>query len=85
MTFAAPSDGPPSPRPSRITPDDIRTIAFTLVERHGVQALGYADQAIAEMEAQSADDSAQAWRALRWEIADALDGRIERSDAITLH
>jgi|OM-RGC.v1.034110064 hypothetical protein len=75
----------PAARASRITPADIRIIAFTLVERHGVQALGYADQAVCELEGKGEAESADAWRALRWEIQDALDGRIERETPIQLH
>lgn len=72
-------------RPSRITPADIRIIAFTLVDRHGAQALGYADQAVCELDDKGEAASADAWRALRWEIQDALDGRIEREAPISLH
>ena len=72
-------------RPSRITPADIRIIAFTLVDRHGAQALGYADQAVCELDDKGEVESADAWRALRWEIQDALDGRIERETPIQLH
>jgi len=72
-------------RQSRITAFDIRVIAFTLVDRHGDQALGYADQAVAELEQQGEADSANAWRALRWEIEDALAGVIERETPIHLH
>jgi hypothetical protein len=75
----------PAARPSRITPADIRIIAFTLVDRHGAQALGYADQAVFELEGKGEEKSANAWRALRWEIQDALDGRIERETPIQLH
>ena len=73
------------PARSRITPDDLRSIAFTLVDRHGERALGYADQAVAEMEAQGEAYRAEAWRALRSEVADALSGRIEPGEGITLH
>lgn len=72
-------------RASRITPDDIRNIAFTLVDRHGAQALGYADLAVEEMEEKGEAASAEAWRALRSEIEDALDGRIVRDRQIVLH
>lgn len=72
-------------RASRITPADIRIIAFTLVDRHGAQALGYADQAVCELEGKGEAESADAWRALRWEIQDALDGRIERESPILVH
>lgn len=75
----------PAARPSRITPEDIRIIAFTLVDRHGSRALGYADQAVAELEDKGEAESADAWRALRWEIEDALEGRIEREARIRLH
>ncbi|MCC5995224.1 MAG: hypothetical protein JJU18_02490 [Oceanicaulis sp.] len=72
-------------RPSRITPHDIRLIAFTLVDRHGPQALGYADQAVWELEGKGEAESADAWRALRSEIEDALSGRIARSEPVRLH
>ena len=75
----------PAARASRITPADIRIIAFTLVERHGAQALGYADQAVCELDGKGEAQSADAWRALRWEIQDALDGRIERETPIQVH
>jgi len=70
---------------SRITPEDIRIIAFTLVERHGSRALGYADQAVIELDGKGEAHSADAWRALRWEIEDALNGRIGRETPICLH
>ena len=75
----------PAARASRITPEDIRIIAFTLVDRHGVQALGYADQAVCELDDKGETESADAWRALRWEIEDALHGRIGRETPIALH
>lgn len=73
------------PARSRITPDDLRCIALTLVDRHGARALGYADQAVAEMEAKGEAYRADAWRALRSEVEDALSGRIEPGAAIILH
>lgn len=72
-------------RPSRITPEDIRQIAYTLIDRHGVRALGYADLAVEEMEEQGELASANAWKALRSEIVDALEGRIAREAAIRVH
>ncbi|MGX6646724.1 hypothetical protein ACWCOP_02135 [Maricaulaceae bacterium MS644] len=75
----------PAARASRITPDDIRLIAFTLVDRHGAKALGYADQAVWEMDEKGERDSADAWRALRSEIEDALSGRIERGVGVSVH
>jgi hypothetical protein len=73
------------PRASRITPADIRQIAFTLVDRHGPRALGYADMAVDELEEKGERESADAWIALRSEIIDALDGRIVRNAGISLH
>jgi hypothetical protein len=75
----------PAARASRITPEDIRIIAFTLVDRHGAQALGYADQAVIELDDKGETESANAWRALRSEIQDALNGRILRETPIALH
>ncbi|WP_382437061.1 hypothetical protein [Glycocaulis abyssi] len=72
-------------RRSRITPADIRQIAFTLVDRHGARALGYACEAIAEMEDKGEAESAAAWRALKSEIEDALSGRIAPAGPIRLH
>jgi hypothetical protein len=72
-------------RPSRITPEDIRQIAYTLIDRHGVRALGYADLAVEEMEEKGELASANAWKALRSEIVDALEGRIAREAAIRVH
>ncbi|XBQ17648.1 MAG: hypothetical protein ABL308_07135 [Oceanicaulis sp.] len=75
----------PAARRSRITPEDIRIIAFTLVDRHGARALGYADQAVCELDEKGEAESADAWRALRSEIEDALGGRISRETPIALH
>lgn len=72
-------------RRSRITPDDIRQIAFTLVDRHGPRALGYACEAISEMEDKGEAESAAAWRALKSEIEDALSGRIHAASPVQLH
>ena len=70
---------------SRITPEDIRCLAFTLVDRHGAKALGYADLAVGEMEDMGDDGRADAWRALKSVVEDALAGRITRDGGITLH
>jgi len=70
---------------SRITPEDIRQLAYTLVDRHGAKALGYADQAVGEMEDMGDDNRADAWRALRSVVEDALAGRLNRDGGITLH
>lgn len=69
---------------SRITPEDIRNIAITLVDRHGAKALGYADLAVGEMEDQHDAYRAEAWKVLRSEIIDVLDGRAGPVDHITL-
>lgn len=69
----------------RITAGDLRHIAFTLVERHGARALGYADLAVEEMAEKGERASLEAWKALRSEIADALGGRIAPDHALVLH
>lgn len=69
----------------QITASDINHIAWTLVDLHGAQAIGYADDAITELEGQSLPESADAWRALRSIMEDALAGRLDRDDEITLH
>lgn len=75
----------PHRRHSRITPDDFRMIAQTLIDRHGEKALGLADLAVEEMEDQQDDYRAEAWKTLRSEIADMLDGRACKGVNITLH
>ena len=75
----------PTARPSRITPQDIRLIAFTLVDRHGEKALSYADMAVDELVEKGETESADAWRALRWEIEDALAGVIMREAPVLVH
>lgn len=73
------------PRSSPITPEDMRCIAITLVNRHGERALQYADMAVGEMEDQNDEFRADAWKALRSEIEDVLDGRALQASQITLH
>ena len=68
-----------------ITPEDIRHIAITLVNRHGARALDYADMAVDEMEEQQDEFRTEAWKALRSEIVDVLGGRSQQDDQITLH
>jgi hypothetical protein len=70
---------------SRITPADMLSLAFLLVDRHGAKALGYADLAVGEMEEAGDDQRAEAWRALKSVVEDALAGRIERDSEVTLH
>ena len=55
-----------------ITPDDFRQVAWTLVNRHGAKALGYAEMAVDELEEKGEMESAEAWRVLHSEIQDAL-------------
>ncbi len=67
------------------TPEDIRQLAYTLVDRHGAKAIGYADLAVGEMEEMGDDSRADAWRALKSVVEDALAGRLDRDGGITLH
>jgi hypothetical protein len=70
---------------SRITPADIRILAFTLVDRHGAKALGLADHVVYELEGAGEEKDVDAWRALRSEIEDALTGRITREGPVQVH
>ena len=46
-----------------ITPDDFRQVAWTLVNRHGAKALGYAEMAVDELEEKGEMESGQlGWR-----------------------
>ncbi|WP_421790540.1 hypothetical protein [Hyphobacterium sp.] len=68
-----------------ITPSDMLSLAFLLVDRHGAKALGYADLAVGEMEDAGDDVRADAWRALKSVVEDALAGRLERDQDVTVH
>lgn len=68
-----------------ITAQDIHQIAWTLVDLHGDDALGYADEAVVELSDQGKVEGADAWRALRSVMEDALAGRLERDKGVTLH
>lgn len=68
-----------------ITARDLTDIAFLLVDRHGPDAAFYATRAVQEMEDQGDEPRADAWRALRSFIEDAIEGRIERSAGDSLH
>jgi len=68
-----------------ITPDDLRIMAFTMVDRHGENALSLAGQAVDEMRALGDAHRTRAWQTLLSVIEDALDGRIERDQHISLH
>ena len=70
---------------SHITPADMLSLAFLLVDRHGAKAIGYADLAVGEMEEAGDDQRADAWRALKSVVEDALAGRLERDSDVTLH
>jgi len=68
-----------------ITPDDLRFMAFTMVDRHGAEAAMLAGQAVDEMRALGDERRTDAWLALRSVIEDALDGRIERDQRLSMH
>ena len=68
-----------------ITAQDMHQIAWTLVDLHGAQAIGYADDAVMELDEKGSPESADAWRALRSVMEDALAGRLCREETITVH
>jgi hypothetical protein len=69
----------------QITASDINHIAWTLVDLHGSKAIGFADEAVTDLEGQGLPESADAWRALRAIMEDALAGRLDRDATITFH
>ncbi len=69
----------------QITPDELRRIAWILVERHGKLAVEMTAEAIAEIQQLGDDRRTLAWMALHSVIADALSGHIHKNRAITLH
>lgn len=68
-----------------LTVQDYRALAAYLVDRHGARALAYADQAIAELDAQGETRRAEAWRALRALVDDMVRGILAPRERITLH
>ena len=68
-----------------ITPDDLRMMAFTMVDRHGAEAAILAGQAVEEMRALGDETRTNAWQVLHSVIEDALDGRIERDQKFSTH
>ncbi|MDF1770113.1 hypothetical protein [Maricaulis sp.] len=69
----------------QITAQDIHQIAWTMVDLHGAQAIGYADEAVSDLDGQGLPESADAWRALRSVMEDALAGRLDREAGVTVH
>lgn len=70
---------------SQITAEDLTQIAHLLVDRHGAQASIYATQAVEEMEDLGDEPRAEAWRALRAVIDDAIEGWLPRGSGKRLH
>ena len=68
-----------------ITPNDLRTMAFTMVDRHGDNAVLLAGQAVDEMRAIGDGPRTDAWLALLSVIEDALEGRIVRDQGLSVH
>jgi len=69
-------------RRSRLTEDDYRSLAATLVARHGEKAILWADLAIDELEAQGERWRADAWRTLRAWVLDTLSAPAEPVAAV---
>ncbi|MBL4596435.1 MAG: hypothetical protein JKX99_07640 [Robiginitomaculum sp.] len=70
---------------AHISPDELREIAWILVDKHGAQAFELAGFAVAEMRDLGDDKRTNAWLALQSVISDALDGRIVKDNPLTLH
>lgn len=69
----------------QISVSDIQQIVWTLVDLHGAQAIGYADEAMNDLDQQGSPESADAWRALKSVMEDALAGRLQREGEWTIH
>ena len=69
----------------QITAEDMRQIAWTLVDLHGDAALGVAEEAVTDLNDQGLPESAAAWSALKSVMEDALAGRLHRDGSLTLH
>lgn len=72
-------------RTSRISAEDFTRIAWILVDRHGADALWWADQAIDELDAKNDSYRAGAWRTLKSVVEDALEGRLARTSSVCVH
>lgn len=70
---------------TKITPDELRKIAWILVDRHGAEAFALAGDAIDEMRGRGDVKRTHAWEALQSVIEDALGGHIKKSVELTLH
>ncbi|VAV98376.1 hypothetical protein MNBD_ALPHA06-2011 [hydrothermal vent metagenome] len=70
---------------TNITPDELKRIAWILVDRHGSEAAQLAGFAIAEMQQQGDSPRIRAWQALAAVIQAALDGHISKTNPLTLH
>ncbi len=68
-----------------ISADELKRIAWILVDRHGKLAFELAGEAIAEMRDQGDEKRIHAWLALQSVIDDALCGRIHKQIPLTLH
>ncbi|MCF6292112.1 MAG: hypothetical protein L3J04_01830 [Robiginitomaculum sp.] len=70
---------------TNITADELRKIAWILVERHGNDAFDMTAIAIAQMREVGDQRRINAWQALQSVIADALGGHLQKTKQITLH
>ncbi|MBL4617160.1 MAG: hypothetical protein JKY46_05650 [Robiginitomaculum sp.] len=70
---------------TNITADELRKIAWILVDRHGSDAFDMTAIAIAEMRDAGDKKRISAWEALQSVIADALEGHLQKTRQITLH
>jgi hypothetical protein len=70
---------------TNITADELRKIAWILVDRHGSDTFDMTAIAIAEMRDAGDKKRISAWEALQSVIADALGGHLQKTRQITLH
>jgi hypothetical protein len=65
--------------------NDLHALALHMIGRHGPEAVGWADKAVAEMDALGDVRRGDAWRALRDTIADLVGGRVDPYTPVTVH
>ncbi|NIJ42375.1 hypothetical protein FHS78_002669 [Parvibaculum indicum] len=65
-----------------VTEHEINLLAAYMVDTHGEKAIGFADQAVDELEKIGEKLRAEAWRQLRVVVLDMVSGRRNREGGV---
>ncbi|MEP1906306.1 hypothetical protein [uncultured Parvibaculum sp.] len=65
-----------------VTEHEINLLAAYMVDTHGEKAIGFADQAVDELERIGEKLRAEAWRQLRVVVLDMVSGRRNREGGV---